>query len=152
MCKLMKNPVAFSVNLIYLCHPNTLGIIYKVCRHGDRRAQTSELRSCDWCWARQWTPAYCFLICRKWTIVLRRSICIFQINKRILAGATAGLCLWCVPDDNKSWILMIFFFFLQQFIFIFKAFRFIAQFSERLLLFLKLIGHMILTLILIIIS
>lgn len=30
ICKPMNNPVAFSVSLIYLSHPNTLGIIYKV--------------------------------------------------------------------------------------------------------------------------
>lgn len=46
-------------------------------------------------------PASFLLICRKWAIVLWQSICIFQIHKRFLAGAAAGLCLWCVPEARR---------------------------------------------------
>lgn len=37
----------------FIC-PNTPGIIYKGCRNGERRAQSSEIRCRDWCFQECW--------------------------------------------------------------------------------------------------
>lgn len=69
----------------FIC-PNTPGIIYKGCRNGERRAQSSEIRCRDWCfqecWGRRSARAYFLSFCIKWTIVLWQNICIFRIKKR----------------------------------------------------------------------
>lgn len=136
--KCMNTPPAFSANLIYLSHPNTLGITCKVCRHGERRAQSSEFTSCDW-WS---TVGHLLLFCwfaENGLLCCDRAFAFFRLRRDFSLVRKKGY------DKLRIWNaeIELFLFCSSSFLFL-KAWKgsvSITQFSERLLLFFKLIRN-----------